>query len=359
MLSTPISPALAAALLISLVPKAFAGKVVPCAVGSGNDNGCSYCEDDKGINVTPWSSATAESHFDMPNAASKTGGGYDVWWNIQQPDPGCRIIITEPYSTDKGSTDSRLSGNVILSAGYGGCYFAHVGSRSVAAGFCCGSGDCGAAGAAPHKKKRELLPSRIMRGLPSDTSDLEVRSWRNPNPEDPKPAPPPPAVQCSAPTSDGDTYTKAGPQQIDGQSLNCNGGESCAMSPDMSVSASTSLMNEESTTHTDSQGFSYSMTAGFMFIGPTATVTVGYNMDWSNAVTEAASTTSTHTVTKSLTLSIGLVPGANFNLWFTPTLRCQSFKITCNGVDQKIEKCTPVLDGNGNPTGDHGVMTVA
>ena len=80
MLSTPISPALAAALLISSVPKAFAGKVVPCAVGSGNDNGCSYCEDDKGINVTPWSSATAESHFDMPNAASKTGGGYDVWW---------------------------------------------------------------------------------------------------------------------------------------------------------------------------------------------------------------------------------------------------------------------------------------
>jgi len=85
------------------------------------------------------------------------------------------------------------------------------------------------------------------------------------------------------------------------------------MSPDMSVSASTSLMNEESTTHTDSQGFSYSMTAGFMFIGPTATVTVGYNMDWSNAVTEAAATTSTDTVTKSLTLSIGLVPGANFN----------------------------------------------
>ena len=90
--ATRLSSALAAAVLASLIPRAFADKIIPCALGSGTENGCSYCEDNLGINVTAWSSATADPHFDMANAASKTGGGYDVWWVSSATSNSC------PYS---------------------------------------------------------------------------------------------------------------------------------------------------------------------------------------------------------------------------------------------------------------------
>lgn len=120
--------------------------------------------------------------------------------------------------------------------------------------------------------------------------------------------------QCSGPTPNGGTYTKAGPQQIDGQTLTCNGGGSCDMSPEMSISASTSLMNEVSTTETNSVGMSISVSAGFMILdGPMGSVTTSSSVDFSEAVAKAMSTENSNTVTKSLSLSIGLEPGANFN----------------------------------------------
>lgn len=86
------------------------------------------------------------------------------------------------------------------------------------------------------------------------------------------------------------------------------------MSIGMSFSAETSLMNEKSTTQTDSQGQSIDITAGFMILeGPMASVTTGFSSDISNAVSSALSTTSGNTVTKSTTLNPGLVAGANFN----------------------------------------------
>jgi hypothetical protein len=33
-------------------------------------------------------------------------------------------------------------------------------------------------------------------------------------------------------------------------------------------------------------------------------------------------------------------------------------KMICNGVEQMAEKCSPVLDSAGQPSGDHGVMVV-
>ncbi|KAF2268263.1 hypothetical protein CC78DRAFT_530184 [Lojkania enalia] len=373
MLGTALSPGFVVASLMALTHVALAGEIIPCALGSGESNGCSYCEDDKAIKTGPWFKATKVASFHMENAAAQVGGGYDVWWNIAKPDEGCRVLITEPYNTDKGALNGKLSGNVVLSAAHGGCYFAHVGSRGVSVGFCCGTGDCQEAGAIPGgKKKRELtLPSsRIARGLQSshsesdtnnvkrDVSTLEARRCWGGVCDDPPP-PPKPAVTCSKAKKIGDTYTKAGTQQVDGNTLTCNGGQSCSLSPSMSVMASTSLSNEKSTTHTDGQGVQVSMTAGFMLIGPTATVTTGYSKDWSDSISNSMGLSKTDTVTKTVALSIGLTPGVDFNLWFTPTLRCQSYEITCNDVKQTLEKCEPVLDGSGNPTGDHGVMTVA
>ncbi|KAF2254342.1 hypothetical protein BU26DRAFT_500118 [Trematosphaeria pertusa] len=167
-----------------------------------------------------------------------------------------------------------------------------------------------------------------------------------------------PAVTCSKAEPDGGTYTKAGPQQVDGQTLNCNGGTTCDILQSVSVSVSSSLTNEKSVTHSQGDSLSVSMMAGYMILGPTATVTVGYTHDWSTALTEGMAMTDTRTTTKTLTLSIRLVPGVDFNAWFTPTLNCQPFKITCNDVEQSLEKCEPVRDSNGDPAGDSGIMAI-
>lgn len=119
----------------------------------------------------------------MPNAAAKNGaGGWDVWWNVPQPDPGCHVILTQPYTTDKGSYDAALSGNVILSTAHGGCYYAHVGNGGVNAAFCCGSGDCSKAGAAPTLGRRNAVArtnkrDRRERRLPVDASVNPAKRW--------------------------------------------------------------------------------------------------------------------------------------------------------------------------------------
>lgn len=142
---------------------------------------------------------------------------------MEQPDDTCRFLVMDPYTTDKGSIDARLSGNVVLSTAHSGCYWAHIGSRGYSAGFCCGNGDCTAAGGKPWTppptKKRDQIPSRIE----NDKRPSRVkRQWNRP-----PPASSAPLVQCSNPVPKGETYTKQGSQQVDADQLNCNGGGDC------------------------------------------------------------------------------------------------------------------------------------
>lgn len=181
--------------------------------------------------------------------------------------------------------------------------------------------------------------------------------------------------KCTAGSATSDFYTKSGPQQVDGQVLFCNGGDTCTITASISTSAGTSLMNEQSTSITDTTGVSLSVSAGFMLMpGPMGSVTGTMSSDWSvqspnrsaaailtalrsNSISNAMSTTSSNTVTQSVSHSWETKPGVNFNAWFTPTLSCQTFTVTCNGVDQSIEKCTPVLNG-GQPEGTFGLMAI-
>ena len=73
---------------------------------------------------------------------------------------------------------------------------------------------------------------------------------------------------------------------------------------------------------------------------------------------QATSETKDTSITMTLTFDVGLVPGLDFNLWFGPTLNCQSMTVTCNGQDISIENCTPQRDGDGRLVGQHGVVTV-
>ena len=81
-------------------------------------------------------------------------------------------------------------------------------------------------------------------------------------------------------------------------------------------------------------------------------------MDWSRAVASSLSLSKDTTNTKTLTFNIGLMPGSNFNLWFTPTLNCQKYTMTCNNQLATIEKCDPATDGSGNPVGTSGVVSI-
>ncbi|KAF2870926.1 hypothetical protein BDV95DRAFT_49903 [Massariosphaeria phaeospora] len=260
------------------------------------------------------------------------------------------------------------SGNVVLSVAHGGCYFAHVGSRGISARACCW-GDCLAVGAIPGKRKRSLPSSRVIRSSHTTKTrrvfreevkgwnEVETRDWQNGNPYASSPEDPKPLIMCSKAKPIGYSYTKAGAQQVSGKSLNCNGGVGCDISHSFTVSVSTSVSNEKTTTLTQSNGVSVSVNAGVM-MAVTATTTVGYNHDWAKAVSDSLGMSTTDTVTTTHSLSIGLVGGMTFNAWWTPTLRCQSFKTMCNEVEQMIEKCEPVFDSSGEPAGDHGVMVV-
>jgi hypothetical protein len=67
-------------ILLTRVVCAQNSKAIPCALGSGPNNGCSYCEEEKAVEVTSWDAATLSSNFDLPQASVQGGGGYNVWW---------------------------------------------------------------------------------------------------------------------------------------------------------------------------------------------------------------------------------------------------------------------------------------
>lgn len=88
---------------------------------------------------------------------------------IGDPGENCRIIITRPFLSDKGSSIVPESpGNIIVSASRAGCYFGHVEFSGFAIGKCCGQEDCKMANATPIQvvpPKRRSVQERQVAGL--------------------------------------------------------------------------------------------------------------------------------------------------------------------------------------------------
>ena len=359
------SSLLAAAVLLSIAPSATAATtpIIPCKRGWGDSNGCGFPANASAVTPTAWDKATTVHNFTLPGAEAKLGGGYDVYWSVGHIDETCRVIITQPFTQEEH--DEKLSGNVILSVSHPGCYYAHI-AGDFAVGYCCGNSDCSNAGAGGIAKRSALSgrggPSERRRSTEiSPYAPLEARGWDStPAPEESKaPEPSKAGWTCENPKPSGDPYKKAGPQQIDGNILDCNGGQVCSLSPSMAVTASNSVTNEKSTTLTDSTGASLSIEAGFNLpVGPTGSVTGTVSQDFSKAVAESLSETKDTSVSKTITMDISLVPGNKYNLWFTPTLECQKMSMKCNDQEVIVEKCDVAKDANGFPEGEHGVMTV-
>ncbi|KAF2266885.1 hypothetical protein CC78DRAFT_594689 [Lojkania enalia] len=382
--------------LLSIAPTAFAGnsKAIPCVIGNGEEALCDSCEEDKAIEVTAWSNATWAKDFKMPKAPSQTGPGYDVYWKIEEPAEGCRIMLFEPFNTDKGSINPKIPGTIVLSVNHGGCYMVTVGSRGVAAGACCGD-ECANIGAIPStaskKVKRELLspPSRVARSMLATKveprvinvdarDDLGIQDkvehqnahrtaepklvrrgsgGQNPDPFHKKPEAPKPVWNCKA-EKKGPSYSKSGIQQVDGRNFPCRT-LGCDMTMDFTITTSSSVSSEKSTTFTNSEGFSVDVTVGWMYAGPTATTTIGYNKEFSEALSSSTGLSQTDTNSTSVSWRQQVMPGATYNGWMAPYLICQIYSFSCNdGKEQAdMEKCEPWLDGSGKPVGEQSVMT--
>jgi hypothetical protein len=65
--------------------------------------------------------------------------GYDIWWNSNEMDEGCRVIVRTPATVDVQNCGYYLTGWHDK-----GCYKTHIRS-SFMLQFCCGDGDCDAA----------------------------------------------------------------------------------------------------------------------------------------------------------------------------------------------------------------------
>lgn len=116
------------------------GKVLAC-----EENGCagSTCPSEFGLgdgypNCLIYQSAEV---FAGHNFEGKKDG-YDVWWNSNEMDEGCRLIVRTPATTDVQNCGYYLTGWHDK-----GCYKTHLRS-SFNLQFCCGSGDCDKAGVA-------------------------------------------------------------------------------------------------------------------------------------------------------------------------------------------------------------------
>ena len=96
-------------------------------------------------NSNGWPKVSRYSSPTFPGAEAKSGTGYDVYWKIGDPGPGCRVAIMTPYSQSSyGSLGFPAPpGNVVLMAKKAGCYFSSIPSGSdISSTFCCGIGDC-------------------------------------------------------------------------------------------------------------------------------------------------------------------------------------------------------------------------
>ena len=96
-------------------------------------------------NSNGWPSVSRYSNPVFPGAEAKSGGGYNVYWKIGEPGPGCRVAIMTPYSQSSyGSLGFHAPpGNVVLVAKKAGCYFSSIPQgQDFSSTYCCGVGDC-------------------------------------------------------------------------------------------------------------------------------------------------------------------------------------------------------------------------
>ena len=143
-------------------------------------------------NKNGWPQVSRYSNPSFPGAEAKTGGGYNVYWKIDQPGPSCRVAIMAPYSQPSYGSMAFPAppGNVILVAGKAGCYFSSIPQGvDIVSTFCCGTGDCApiSVGNSALLKREDASPSLFSRE--SAASSDSIVSISSSHPQQSKPYP--------------------------------------------------------------------------------------------------------------------------------------------------------------------------
>lgn len=89
--------------------------------------------------------------------------------------------------------------------------------------------------------------------------------------------------------------------------------QNCDISFEFGTSVSSTVTSESSTTFTNSEGHSVDVSVGWMYVGPTASITLGYSEEFSKAVSSSTGTSQTDTQSSSVTVRQQAKPGATYN----------------------------------------------
>ena len=195
-------------------------------------------------------------NFTLPSDDSKTGGGIDVWFNISQPLAHCTTQITVPFSEDYSTTGT---GNVVVDVSQAGCYYAHISSgKGFYPQYCCDD-TCSRLGEQNFVKRHgNDLPD-----LPPQVEPTRSRTTKAPSSTVAPPSTVAASLSCSSPWSTmGALYQKAGNQTVISAVQDCSEEDDCQLSTSQSISVSSQLTSEKSTSLTNSVGASVAVTAG-------------------------------------------------------------------------------------------------
>ena len=261
--------------------------------------------------------------------------GYSVYFDIAEPDSGCSTIIKSPADTDVVGC-----GTTIGAYKHATCSELSV-KDTFMVQYCCGSGDCTAAGSG---SKRSIF------GLQDrSTPGLTGLKFTAPN------------GSIIQPVQVGDPPSKPSKRAADlhKRSVDLTKRDSCSKwTSDSGMSDYTRPSDNETIvasgvdggqggssvqiTHERSQSWTTSISAGLSFEVFSAT------MDFS--MTQEVSTSEAYT--------FNVPAGESGNVGWTATLTCSTGTIECNDGSHHGEVCSPTSD-DGEPAGTYRVIATS
>ncbi|KAI9035482.1 uncharacterized protein KD926_003445 [Aspergillus affinis] len=282
-------------------------------------------------------------------AAGEGSGAYDVWWRVEDLDPGCRFALINSYTQKSyGMVPGvEMPGNQILNVGETGCFYSSLPAlQDIAATFCCGTGDCGGMnlGNSALDKREEVQPPRKKRDARrrhakgEERAALKAALERRDDDWD--------GSDCKA-VDVQDTQIEAGPQTIIGSTQYCASSDACLFPITGSISSGTTLSSSSTQTITNGMDVSIGVSVGTDFLVKSeVSTTVGYNFAESISEEQGMSVDESKTFTVGNTLS--QKPGTRAFLSFTPTYECVEASLDCGGdtISDPLWMCNPVTNGD-------------
>ncbi|KAK4040839.1 hypothetical protein C8A01DRAFT_35114 [Parachaetomium inaequale] len=288
-------------------------------------------------NCVTYDSDTVFFNSDYPGSG---GGGWRPYFDIPKLDPGCKLIVKSPANTDLPGC-----GYMIASFSQPACAVLNL-EKSFMLQFCCGNGDCSAAGAS---KMRRSAKFGGKYGL-GEPLDIEAASGgmyslvlRDANGTEITPtqvgAPPvaarrePSKPNADHPTPLADRGPKAKRSCDDGSWRADDGKAEYTRPADNTQIVARGVAGPGSVeiTSTRSQSFTTSMNIGFADI---LSLGVGFEM------TESVSDSTAHSFT--------VLEGQSGDVGFTSYMLCTAGSGRCNDGQVRGEICTPKVVKQGD-----------